>query len=73
MAGGLASLVSHLQQGHLVPFGLAAAASLPFCLDGGNGSGSGSGGDGGGGGDGTSPNELFVVADASEGGPWLLH
>jgi hypothetical protein len=68
VAGSLSSLLGNLQQGHLVPFGLAAAASLPFCLDGGNGSGSGSSSSGGGGGDGSAnPHELFVVADASEG------
>ena len=51
------------------PLGLLAAAPfvLPLCLDGGSGGGSFSGGGGGGGGGGAGANEVFALADASEG------
>ena len=48
---------------------LLAAAPLPLalCLDGGSGGGARSGGGGGGGGGGGAPNEVFAIAEGSEG------
>lgn len=54
---------------------LLAAAPLPLalCLDGGSGGGARSGGGGGGGGGGSgAPNEVFAIAEGSEGEQWCL-
>lgn len=46
---------------------LAAVPLLPLCLDGGSGGGAGGSGGGGGGGGGAGPNEVFAIAEGSEG------